>query len=60
MTIRNLEFVLRPRSIAVIGASNNAGSVGHTLTENVLAGGQSLSGSGGGLGPEEELDALGA
>ena len=39
MTIRNLEFVLRPRSIAVIGASNNAGSVGHTLTKNVLAGG---------------------
>ena len=38
MTIRNLEFVLRPRSIAVIGASNNAGSVGHTLTKNVLAG----------------------
>ena len=39
MTIRNLEFVLRPRSIAVIGASNNAGSVGHTLTKNVIAGG---------------------
>jgi acetyltransferase len=39
VTIRNLEFVLRPRSIAVIGASNDAGSVGHTLTENALSGG---------------------
>ena len=39
MTIRNLEFVLRPRSIAVIGASNDAGSVGQKLTENVLNGG---------------------
>jgi acetyltransferase len=36
MTIRNLEHVLRPRSIAVIGASDEAGSVGETLTENVL------------------------
>ena len=39
MTIRNLEFVLRPRSIAVIGASNDAASVGRKLTENVLNGG---------------------
>ena len=39
MTIRNLEFVLRPRSIAVIGASNDAASVGQKLTENVLTGG---------------------
>ena len=39
MTIRNLEFVLRPRSIAVIGASNDAASVGQKLTENVLNGG---------------------
>ena len=39
LTIHNLEFVLRPRSIAVIGASNDAGSVGRKLTENVLSGG---------------------
>jgi len=39
LTIRNLEFVLRPRSIAVIGASNDAGSVGRKLTENVVSGG---------------------
>ena len=37
MTIRNLEFVLRPRSIAVIGASDDLGSVGGKLTENVLS-----------------------
>jgi acetyltransferase len=36
MTIRNLEFALRPKSIAVIGASNNGGSVGGKLTQNVL------------------------
>ena len=39
MTIRNLEFVFRPRSIAVIGASEEAGSVGEKLTANVLGGG---------------------
>jgi acetyltransferase len=38
VTIRNLEYILRPRSIAVIGASNDAGSVGRKLTENVLSG----------------------
>lgn len=37
MTIRNLEHALRPGSIAVIGASDEAGSVGQKLTENVLA-----------------------
>ena len=39
MTIRNLEHVLRPRSIAVVGASNDGGSVGEKLTANVLSGG---------------------
>ena len=39
MTIRNLEHVLAPRSVAVIGASTEAGSVGNVLTENLLAGG---------------------
>ncbi|HVQ11513.1 MAG TPA: CoA-binding protein, partial [Methyloceanibacter sp.] len=39
MTIRNLEYALRPRSIAVIGASDGGGSVGEKLTENVLGGG---------------------
>jgi acetyltransferase len=39
VTIRNLEFVLRPHSIAVIGASDEAGSVGEKLTANVLNGG---------------------
>jgi acetyltransferase len=36
MTIRNLEHCLRPRSVAVIGASGEPGSVGHTLTQNIL------------------------
>ncbi|MGK2921880.1 MAG: bifunctional acetate--CoA ligase family protein/GNAT family N-acetyltransferase [Methyloceanibacter sp.] len=39
MTVRNLEDALRPRSVAVIGASDEPGSVGHTLTQNVLSGG---------------------
>ena len=39
MTIRNLEFLFRPASIAVIGASDRAGSVGATVMANLLAGG---------------------
>ena len=39
MTIRNLEYAFHPRSVAVIGASEEIGSVGKTLTDNVLAGG---------------------
>ena len=39
MTVRNLEHVLRPRSVAVIGASEEPGSVGNTLTKNILSGG---------------------
>ena len=39
MTIRNLEYALRPSSTAVIGASDDGGSVGEKLTENVLGGG---------------------
>ena len=39
MTICNLEHVLAPRSVAVIGASTERGSVGNVLTENMLAGG---------------------
>src|SRR3972149_7171594 len=39
MTIRNLEYAFRPSSGAIIGASDEPGSVGKTLTDNVLAGG---------------------
>ncbi|MEQ1775826.1 MAG: bifunctional acetate--CoA ligase family protein/GNAT family N-acetyltransferase [Burkholderiales bacterium] len=39
MSIRNLELLFRPKSIAVIGASDRAGSVGATVMRNVLAGG---------------------
>jgi acetyltransferase len=39
MTIRNLEHALAPRSVAVIGASAEKGSVGNVLTANVLGGG---------------------
>jgi acetyltransferase len=39
VTIRNLEFLFRPKSIAVIGASDRQGSVGATVIRNVLAGG---------------------
>jgi acetyltransferase len=39
MTIRNLEFAARPRSIAVFGASIREGSVGHIVMRNIIAGG---------------------
>ena len=39
MTIRNLEYAFRPSSVAIIGASDEPGSVGKTLTDNVLSGG---------------------
>jgi acetyltransferase len=37
MTIRNLDAVFKPRSVAVIGASERAGSVGRILLENLAA-----------------------
>ena len=39
MSIRNLEFLFQPRSVAVIGASNRPASIGATVMRNVLAGG---------------------
>ena len=39
MTIRNLEHLLRPRSIALIGASSRPGSVGLITARNLRAGG---------------------
>lgn len=39
MTIRNLDRMLEPRSVALIGASSEPGSVGLTVAQNLLAGG---------------------
>ncbi len=39
MTIRNLDFVFAPQSIALIGASRRAQSVGHALAHNLFSGG---------------------
>ena len=39
MSIRNLGALFRPSSIAVIGASRRAGSVGAVLAHNLFAGG---------------------
>ena len=39
MTTRNLDALFRPRSIALIGASNAPGSIGQILAENLLSGG---------------------
>jgi len=39
MSIRNLDPLLEPRHVAVIGASARAGSVGATVWRNALAGG---------------------
>lgn len=38
MSVRNLEFLFRPKSIAVIGASDRKGSVGATVMRNIAAG----------------------
>ena len=39
MTTRNFEYLFRPKSLAVFGASDRPGSVGATVIRNVLAGG---------------------
>lgn len=43
MTVRNLEYLFRPKSIAVIGASDREASIGAIVTRNLLAGGFSGS-----------------
>lgn len=39
MTIRNLECLLAPHSVALIGASDRPGSIGATVLRNLMAGG---------------------
>lgn len=39
MTIRNLELLLKPRSIALVGASTKSGSVGSITASNLRTGG---------------------
>ncbi len=39
MSVRNLEHLFAPKSVALIGASERPGSVGATLLHNLLAGG---------------------
>lgn len=39
MSIRNLDYLMRPASVAVIGASDRHGSVGATVWANLAAGG---------------------
>ncbi len=39
MPTRNLDKLFAPRSVAVIGASGDKGSVGHVILRNLLAGG---------------------
>ncbi len=38
MTIRNLEYALKPGSVALIGASRNANSVGGVIARNLVSG----------------------
>ena len=58
MSIRNLDALLEPRCVAVVGASDRPGSVGTTVWRNLLAGG-----FGGALLPvnpkHRELDGIG-
>lgn len=39
MSVRNLNKIFRPQSVAVIGASDQPGKVGHTLLQNLRTGG---------------------
>ncbi|QOY96242.1 bifunctional acetate--CoA ligase family protein/GNAT family N-acetyltransferase [Massilia sp. UMI-21] len=39
MSVRNLEYLFAPKSVALIGASERPGSLGATLLHNLLAGG---------------------
>ena len=39
MTIYNLDYIFRPSSVALFGASERPGSVGATVAKNLLAGG---------------------
>ncbi|MDE0922258.1 CoA-binding protein, partial [Aurantimonas coralicida] len=39
MSIRNFDALFAPRSIALVGASNEPGSVGSVLVENLVSGG---------------------
>ncbi len=39
MSIRNLDKIFNPKRVAVIGASNTPGSVGHTVLHNLVTGG---------------------
>ncbi|MBS0251740.1 MAG: bifunctional acetate--CoA ligase family protein/GNAT family N-acetyltransferase [Proteobacteria bacterium] len=39
MTVRNLNYLFAPRSVALIGASKRPGSVGETVLKNLLEGG---------------------
>lgn len=38
MTIRNLDALFAPESVALIGASSRPGTIGNTITRNLLAG----------------------
>lgn len=39
MSIRNLDKILNPKRVAVIGASNTRGTVGYTVLRNLIVGG---------------------
>ncbi|HEX4569262.1 MAG TPA: CoA-binding protein, partial [Dongiaceae bacterium] len=38
MTIRNLDHLLAPRSVALIGASDRTGTIGATMVRNMQGG----------------------
>jgi acetyltransferase len=39
MSVRNLEYLFAPKSVAIVGASIRPNSLGQTVMANVLAGG---------------------
>jgi acetyltransferase len=39
MSLTNLEFLFSPKSVAVIGATNEPGNIGHLVMKNLMGGG---------------------
>ncbi|TJV96032.1 MAG: hypothetical protein E5X42_32235, partial [Mesorhizobium sp.] len=39
MTVRNLEYAVSPKSVAVVGATGRVGSVGRVVFDNIVGGG---------------------
>ena len=57
MTAQRIEAMLRPASVAIVGASDTPGSNGHVLVRNLLEGGfDRRAADGGAVGVTKTVD----